>query len=135
MTDSPSPPPGFTDAFARVAFARVNGPLFMREGEGPVQVGFRVEQRHADAAGHCHYGMLAFAADLLLIVTGRQAYPELGFVNTISLSGDCLAPARVGDWVEGEGQVLHRDGRTYIAQGVFKVGGVPVYRTSGVFRG
>jgi len=134
MTDSP-PPPGFVHAFDAVAFARVNGPLMMRKASGGVQVGFRVEQRHADAAGHCHNGMLAFAADLLLIVTGRERFPELGFVNTISLSGDLLAAAKVGDWVEGEGEVLHRDGRTYVAQGVFRVEGVPVYRSSGVFRG
>ena len=126
-------PSGFVRAFDSVAFAGANGPLFF--AQDPVRVGFHVARQHLDAAGNCHAGMLAFAADLLLIMTGREHNPALGFVSTISLTGDCLAPARIGDWVEGTGEVVHMDGRTYIAQGLFRVGDKPVYRANGVFRG
>lgn len=126
-------PAGFARAFDSVAFAGANGPLLL--AHDPVRVGFHVERRHLDASGRCHAGMLAFAADLLLIVAGREHDPALGFVSTISLTGDCLAPAKAGDWVEGTGEVVHRDGRTYIAQGLFRVGAIPVYRANGVFRG
>jgi uncharacterized protein (TIGR00369 family) len=127
------PPPAFTRAFDSVAFARENGPLLL--AQDPVRVGFHVDRQHLDAAGQCHAGMLAFAADLLLIMAGREHNPALGFVSTISLTGDCLAPARIGDWVEGTGEVVHMDGRTYIAQGLFRVGLTLVYRANGVFRG
>jgi uncharacterized protein (TIGR00369 family) len=136
MQQSVSParvPNGFVRAFDAVAFAGVNGPLFL--AKDPVRVGFHVTRRHLDATGHCHAGMLAFAADLLLIVVGREHNPALGFTTTISLTGDCLAPAKAGDWVEGTGEVVHVDGRTYVAQGLFRVGDTPVYRTNGVFRG
>ncbi|WP_119422706.1 PaaI family thioesterase [Desertibaculum subflavum] len=126
-------PSGFTQAFDSVAFAGANGPLLL--AHDPVRVGFHVERRHLDGAEQCHAGMLAFAADLLLIVTGRAQNEALGFVSTISLSGDSLAPARLGDWVEGAGEVVHMDGRTYIAQCLFRVGLTPVYRANGVFRG
>lgn len=126
-------PSGFTRAFDSVAFAGANGPLFL--AHDPVRVGFYVERRHLDGADQCHAGMLAFAADLLLIMVGREHSPVLGFVTTISLTGDSLTPARLGDWVEGSGEVVHLDGRTYIAQGLFRVGAIPVYRANGVFRG
>ena len=128
-------PPEFNRAFDSVDFARGNGPILLANGPNGTRVGFHVERQHLDSAGSCHVGMLAFAADLLLIMAGREHLPELGFVSTISLSGDRLAPTAIGDWVEGKGEVVHVEGRTYIAQGLFKVGAMPVYRANGVFRG
>ena len=57
-----------------------------------------------------------------------------GFFVTISLAQDFLAPVPLGSWIEAEVDLLRRTGTTMFVQGVFRVRGEAVLRSSGVFR-
>lgn len=131
-------PQGFIrfDDLAGNAFMQAIGPLYMRvdANRGPT-FGFRVEDRHCNAIGICHGGMIATFADIYL-PTQLRFDPEVddGYTPTISLTLDFLGMARVGTWVEGRGRLLRRTGRMIFVEGLVTADGEPVLRASGTFR-
>lgn len=130
------PPPGFKPLRAMGDFIHINGPLWLRREGGVVQLGFRVEPRHCNPMHTCHGGMLASFADMLLPMTAHRKSPEVGsrFLPTVSLQLDYLAPAKLGDWVMGEADVLRVTRSLVFMQGLITANGVPAVRTSGVFK-
>ena len=86
--------------------------------------------------GICHGGMLATFADMLLPIGAVTLVPELHnrFLPTVSLQLDFMSPARLGDWVEGEMQVLRTTRTMVFMQGLVRSGGVVALRCSGVFK-
>src|SRR6185437_6901924 len=70
-------------------------------------LGFRVEERHCNPAKICHGGMLMTFADMQLPFGIRlQALSDPGFLPTVSLSAEFMAPAPLGSWVQGRTDVL-----------------------------
>src|SRR5512140_3772922 len=135
MSDDLSVPEGFRIAPIGGAFMAQNGPLYARLVQRRVQLGFRVEPRHTNPLNICHGGMLASFADMLLpCVAIYQAAAERRFLPTISLQADYLAAAALGDWVQGEGEVLRTTRNMVFAQGLISADGVPAMRVSGIFK-
>ena len=131
---APDVPPGFKRFRSEQGFIGVNGPLFVLR-EGPLfKLGFHVEQRHCNPMGVCHGGMLATFADMLMPIGAITLVPELHhrFLPTVSLQLDFMASAKLGDWVEGEMQVLRTTRTLVFMQGLVKSGGVMALRCSGV---
>ena len=128
-------PEGFRPFPAGGDFVHLNGPLYGRKTERGLQLGFRVEQRHCNPMGNCHGGMLATLADMTLPMSA-QRHPEVRhrFLPTISLQIDYLAPAPLGAWVQGEGEVLRVTRSLLFMQGLITVDGEPALRASGVFK-
>jgi uncharacterized protein (TIGR00369 family) len=129
-------PPGFRRFRASTGFISVNGPLFFFH-DGPLfKLGFRVEPRHCNPMGICHGGMLATFADMLMPIGALALVPELRqrFLPTVSLQLDFMAGAQLGDWVEGEMQVLRTTRTMVFMQGLVKSNGVMALRCSGVFK-
>ena len=117
-------------------FIGTNGPLYFLH-EGPkFRLGFRVEPRHCNPMGICHGGMLATFADMLMPIGAISLVPEVQqrFLPTVSLQIDFIGPAKIGDWVEGEMQVLRTTRTLVFAQGLVRSNGVLSMRCSGVFR-
>lgn len=56
------------------------------------------------------------------------------FLPTVNLQLDYMAPAKLGDWVEGEAQVLKATAQMVFAQGLVTSGGKLALRCSGVFK-
>lgn len=135
MTDVPPIPEGFRTAPVGGAFLAHNGPLYARREGERFQLGFRVEERHTNPLGICHGGMLATFADMLLpcVVLAQPGF-ERRFLPTISLQVDYLAPAALGAWVQGQGEVLRRTRSVVFAQGLVTADGVPAMRVSGIFK-
>ncbi|HRI19266.1 MAG TPA: PaaI family thioesterase [Burkholderiaceae bacterium] len=131
-----SPPEGFVPLPVPGEFIRVNGPLYIRKQAGTVQLGFRVEERHANPMAICHGGMMASFCDMLLPIATLHMRREIGprFLPTVSLQIDYLAPAPVGSWVEGETQVLRVTRTMIFAQGLVTADGEPVARASGILK-
>lgn len=129
-------PAGFARVQAGAGFIAVNGPLFLRHEDGIVQLGFRVEARHANPMGICHGGMMATFCDMLLPLAAHRLVPEIArrFLPTISLQIDYLAPSAVGAWVQGEAQVLRTTRNMVFAQGLVSADGTPVARVSGIMK-
>ncbi|WP_342131185.1 PaaI family thioesterase [Hydrogenophaga sp. OTU3427] len=136
MTGGPAIPEGFRPFDIGGDFIRGNGPLYLQHQGDTVKLGFRVEQRHCNPMGNCHGGMMASFCDMLLPVSVHRKSAEVGqrFLPTISLQIDYLAPAPLGVWVEGEGELLRATRSLVFAQGLVRADGVPCARVSGVFK-
>lgn len=117
-------------------FTQTNGPLYVLHEGSVVKFGFRVEDRHCNPMGVCHGGMMATFCDMLVPLTAHRVSPEVAhrFLPTISLQLDYLAPAPLGAWVEGEGQVLRVTRSLVFGQGLIYADGVPCARMSGVYK-
>ena len=128
-------PPGFAPLGIRMGFLESNGPLYLRWTDERVTLGFRVGLRHCNPGNVCHGGMLATFADMLLPIAARlQSKTEMGFLPTINLTCDFLAPAPLGSWVEGQAQAVTATRNLLFAQGLATADGVACLRANGIFK-
>jgi uncharacterized protein (TIGR00369 family) len=121
----PHPGPGFFPH---------NGPVYVRHGEGPFALGFRVLARHCNGVGTCHGGMLSFLADMLLIGGSKAELGIEGFITTISLHCDFVGAAPEGSWLEGHATVVRATGSLIFAEGRLLNEGKAVLRTNGILK-
>jgi acyl-coenzyme A thioesterase PaaI-like protein len=116
-------------------FIQVNGPLYGKRDGGYFLLGFRVEERHCNPARICHGGMLMTFADMQLPFGVRlQTNVDPGFLPTVSLSAEFMAPAPLGSWIEGRTEVLKTTRNLAFAQCLVTADGSPVLRASGIFK-
>lgn len=117
-------------------FMAVNGPLFVRRRDGGVALGLRVEQRHVNPMANLHGGMMASFCDMLLALVAHHQSPALRahFLPTVNLQLDYLAPAPLGCWIEGGGQLLRSTRSLAFVQALVTADGEPCARASGVFK-
>ena len=121
--------------FPPSAFVEMTGPIYGRRADGHFTLGFRVEDKHTNAAGVCHGGMIATACDMLITVGSNIQSGQSRFLPTISMTCDYLAPAKRGAWVEGRVEVLRVTRNLLFATGVLEIAGEgPVARVSGVMK-
>ena len=131
-TAEPELPEGFARLRLPGPFVDVNGPLLAKFDGDRFRLGIRLEERHCNVVGICHGGMLATFADLqialgIVVQAGIRA-----FMPTINLSVDFAAPGRVGDWVEGETEVVRVTRNLAFGSCILSAGGAPVARASAV---
>jgi len=127
--------PGFRPLGFSMGFLAANGPLYGKWDGETLLLGFRVETRHCNPGNVAHGGMLATFADMLLPIAARfQSKKDMGFLPTVNLTCDFLAPAPLGAWVEGRAEALKAGRSLLFAQGVAAADGVPCLRASGVFK-
>ncbi len=70
--------------------------------------GFRVHRHMCNPAGGLHGGMMMTVADLVGTMGGGALAGIAKFLPTVSMSCDFVAPARVGDWVEGRPELVRQ---------------------------
>jgi acyl-coenzyme A thioesterase 13 len=84
------------------------GPLFQRREAERLIVGLRVTERHANARGLAHGGLLSTVADIALghalRADTRDSVPV-----TVGITIDFLSPVRIGTWLEVH-TAIHRIG-------------------------
>ncbi|MBU6442888.1 MAG: PaaI family thioesterase [Alphaproteobacteria bacterium] len=128
-------PEGFAPFKFPMGFLDVNGPLYGRWDGTHLRLGFRVEPRHCNPGMVAHGGMLALFADMQLPVAARfQSQTDMGFLPTVHLACDYLAPAPLGAWVEGQADVACVTRNLLFAQGMATADGMPVLRANGIFK-
>lgn len=132
MRRSQQIPAGFSERPTRGAFARLIGPYFERPGADPVLRGFQVEERHTNALGIAHGGMVMSFLDSVL--AGAVGQVAKGSFVTLRMTTDFLAPARLGDWVEGQAVVTRSTRSVCYVRGEARVGGRRVASADAVFR-
>ena len=114
MTDD-HPPEGFL----RIDFDRGRpdptfnghiGTLYAKRGakgsRDEFVLGFRVQSHMCNPAGGLHGGMMMTVADLVGTMGGGTLVGLRKFLPTVSMTFDFVAPAKVGDWVEGRCEVV-----------------------------
>lgn len=129
-------PEGFAPLEMGGPFMAVNGPLFVRRDAGGLGLGLRIERRHVNPMAHLHGGMMASFCDMLLVCIAHHESEVLRahFMPTVSLQLDYLAPAPLGCWIEGRGQLLRSTRTLAFVQALVTADGLPCVRASGVFK-
>jgi acyl-coenzyme A thioesterase 13 len=108
------------------------GPVFQSQTDAAT-IGVLLDERHGNARGFAHAGVLVALADTLMGHTAQRAGPPDTRLVTVSLTTDFPATARLGDWVTGTATV-QRIGRTLaFTHCQFTAGGRLVLTASGVF--
>ena len=128
-------PDGFAPFKLSMGFLESNGPLYGKWADDHLLLGFRVELRHCNPGQVAHGGMLATFADMLLPIASRfQSKIDMGFLPTVNLSCDFLAPAPLGAWVEGRADPVKTTKNLLFAQGLATADGEPCLRANGIFK-
>ena len=108
------------------------GPVFQSQTDAAT-IGVLLDERHGNARGFVHAGVLVALADTLMGHTAQRAGPPDTRLVTVSLTTDFPATARLGEWVTGTATV-QRIGRTLAFTSCrFTAGGRLVLAASGVF--
>ena len=96
------------------------GPFYYRKSETGLKLGFRAIAHNCNGIGTVHGGVLMAFADYTATMLALSGVKEN--CTTISFSSDFIAAARLGDWVEGEGEVVKRTGSMTFIHGRLRVG-------------
>lgn len=119
------------DGFRRIDFDRDRpdptfnshiGNLYAKRGAKGTRdefvLGFRVHQHMCNPAGGLHGGMMMTVADLVGTMGGGTLVGLRKFLPTVSMTFDFVAPAKVGDWVEGRAEIV-RQTRSLLFTNIF----------------
>ena len=106
MSNSSSVPPGFQPIKA-TGFAEANGPWFEKIEGGLLIRGFLPGPQHSNTHGIVHGWMLAAFLDSVM---GSTVFHVLHRrCVTVRLTIDYLLPGRVGQWLQGEAELVGHD--------------------------
>ena len=112
----------------------LSGPYYFKaDGDGAIRCAFRAEAKHMNGGGFMHGGCMLTFADYALFVIGREALKDTNAV-TVSLNGEFVGPAHVGDLVEATGEVVRAGGSLVFLRGTISTGGSPMMTFSGVVK-
>ncbi len=136
--DSTKLPSDFKPLFRSSPYLKANGPFFCKGVGESLTIGLRVLEKHTNARGTVHGGLLATIADIALgYAAAFSSDPPLSLV-TSTLSIDFAGTAKLGDWIETRADIqkigrrmayvnayIHRgDERIVRASATFVVAGV-----------
>lgn len=131
-------PPAFTCFNDQTGpFFEAVAPLYWRAdaSSGGLVFGLPLQERHTNAMGVAHGGMLLTLVDVALGINleRRREFPQpvVSFV-TVSMTSEFLSPARVDDWLEAH-VTIRRMGRLAFGDCLLLVDDRCVVRASGVF--
>ena len=96
-------PPGFVAIPPMSGFGRAMGPWYEKADGDKVVLGIRAEERHINRLGIIHGGMMMAFADTLLSEVGRRVTGRPSV--TMRMTTDFISAAKLGDWIEGSGEV------------------------------
>ena len=125
-------PDGCVPYHRPIRYLDLIGPVYER-ADDPSTVRLLIDDRHTNARGFLHAGLLVAVADTIMGHTVQRAAPDGPAVVTVSLSTDFTGSAHPGDWLEGHALVRRRGSRVSFAACEFQVGGRLVLAASGVF--
>jgi uncharacterized protein (TIGR00369 family) len=127
-------PTGFKPLFRTSPFLEANGPFYFREEEGQgFIIGLRIEEKHTNACGIAHGGILMTLADIALGYNAATTQnPPLPLVTT-NLTADFASSAKIGDWLEARVDIQKVGQRVAFANAYLSVGEERIVRASAVF--
>jgi uncharacterized protein (TIGR00369 family) len=128
-----APPQGFRPLFRTSPVLELIGPLYCR-GEGlELVTGMRVAEKHCNARGTVHGGVLATLADVALGYTMAFASDPPASLVTASLTLDFAGTAKVGAWLEAHVDVQKQGSRLSFANCYILANEERIVRASAVF--
>lgn len=125
-------PQGYQLLDWRRGFGRQVGPLYVRDAGPAPTMAFRVEEHQVNGMMNAHGGMLMTFADM---AWGRIVSIETSsYWATVRLMCDFLSSAKLGEWVEGAGELLSTAGGLYVVRGRVWCGERVLMTGTGVFK-
>ncbi len=126
------PPEGFTPMTQTSPYGRLVGPVYEKTTPEGHVFGFRVMDKHMNMGGMTHGGMLATFADIVL---GRFEARDFDKVTvTVRMVTDYMAPARLGDWVEGRANITRQTRSFFFVDGVITCRTRNLLNASAIFK-
>ena len=126
-------PEGFEPIFRSSPFLDLLGPLYNKRADEEYIVGFHAGEKHCNARGLVHGGVLSGLADIALgystVLSGSEPVPLI----TANLSIDYAGAARLGDWIEIRSDVQKVGRKMAFANCYFHVDEKRIARASAVF--
>jgi uncharacterized protein (TIGR00369 family) len=112
------------------------GTLYVKRGPKGARdefvMGFRVRRHMCNPAGGLHGGMMMTVADLVGTMGGGTLTGLRKFLPTVSMTFDFVAPAKVGDWVEGRVEVVRQTRSLLFTNIYLTVGEEKILRASSI---
>jgi uncharacterized protein (TIGR00369 family) len=112
------------------------GALYVKRGEKGTRdefvMGFRVHQHMCNPAGGLHGGMMMTVADLVGAMGGGTLAGLRKFLPTVNMTFDFVAPAKVGDWVEGRPELVRATRSLLFTNIYLTVGEAKILRASSI---
>lgn len=127
-----SAPGGFVPYHRSSRYLELIGPVF-EAADDPSRVGLRIDERHTNARGFLHAGLLVAVADTIMGHAAQRALGPDTRLVTISLTTDFISTAQTGDWIEAHAAVRRAGRRLSFGSSEFTVAGRLVLAASGVF--
>ena len=127
-----SAPTGFVPYHRSSRYLELIGPVY-EAADDPSRIGLRIDERHTNARGFLHAGLLVAVADTIMGHAAQRVLGPDARLVTVSLTTDFTSSARVGDWVEGHATVRRTGRRLSFGASEFTVTSRLVLAASGVF--
>jgi uncharacterized protein (TIGR00369 family) len=129
---SPDVPDGFVGYHRPSRYLELIGPLY-ESATDPSQVRLLIDDRHTNARGFLHAGVLVAVADTVMGHAIQRTAPATPALVTVSLTSDFAGSAQPGDWLEGRAEVRRRGARVSFAACQFHTGDRLILTASGIF--
>ena len=127
-----SAPGGYAPYHRSSRYLELIGPLY-EAAHDPSRVGLRIDERHTNARGFLHAGLLVAVADTIMGHTAQRALGPDARLVTVSLTTDFTSRAQAGDWVEAHATIRRAGRRLSFTASEFIVAGRLILAASGVF--
>lgn len=129
----PEIPDGYIQMNWTRGFGRQIGPLFERIGPDEAYTrAFLVSEHHTNGMRNCHGGMLMAFADMALgHVISLQTHR---FWVTVRLPTDIISSPTIGEFVEGNGEIVGSEDDLFTVRGRVWTGERTIMSATGVFK-
>ncbi len=125
--------PGFEVHDRTSPFLDLIGPLWSRHDDHGLEFALLIDDRHVNARGHAHGGVLAGFADVALGYASASSLEPPAHLVTASLTVDFVGTASHGDVVVSTTDVQKVGGRLAFANCYLYVADKRIVRASAVF--
>jgi uncharacterized protein (TIGR00369 family) len=108
-------------------------PIYAKTTQDAVIIALRIAEAHTNSRGLAHGGLITTLADNAMGLNCGHKLGDGSRLLTTSLAIDFVGPAKVGQWLSVETEVI-KTGRTLcFAQCLVKADGITVARANGSF--
>ncbi len=126
-------PDEFEPLFRSSPFLDLLGPIYNKRSSNKIVIGFTAQEKHCNARGLVHGGVLSSLADVALGYSAAFSGKEPVPLVTASLTIDYAGAAKLNDWITIESDVQKVGRNMAFANCYFYVNGNRIARASGVF--
>ncbi len=98
--DDPDVPPGFTPHARRSGLTAPWEPLYSRQTQDAVFLGFRAAAPHTNSRHFVHGGLISALADNAMGLSCGRALTNATGLVTVTLTMDFVASGKMGQWIE-----------------------------------